>query len=120
MKNAKKKIANKRINVLRDILNFLEAVKRGLQNTILSVSLNNGSNWADSSEAILRSTEEIKRILPLSFPGNNVLQKNSDAVRKDTNNSFENICQDKSSNCLSIAESLELLNVQEYQGACQH
>ena len=113
MKSVKVKIANKRMNVLRDILNFLEAAKKGLHSTILSVSINNGSNWAESSAAMLRSTERIKDILPLSFPDRNNPQRNTITVRKDENNSFENIGLEKSSTFLSIAESLRLSSFQE-------
>lgn len=116
MKFMKMKIVNKRMNILRDILNFLEAAKRGFHSTILCVSMNNGSNWAESSAAISRSTEKIKQILPLSFPSKNINEncheRNSNAVRNDANNSFKNIGEEKSI-CLSIAESLGLLSAQE-------
>ena len=55
------------IDSLREVINALQAVVRGLHAMVRDVSLSNGSSWAEAATAITASEHKIKLMLPEAF-----------------------------------------------------
>ena len=57
----------KNVKIHLEIIEIFKASQRGLLSCIKAVSMNNGANWVEASDCIIKSEENMKSILQLSI-----------------------------------------------------